>query len=142
MTNNNEDLDCLKTVQRTNLKARQIYRKTNIYYLLLRTRACAYHWVRNVLFWKIWFALFSCNTPFSDLPVCLIADIILSCIQTEYGDLQSTVLKIWIKKLNLCNLLLKTNVKFRTFEYVKNIKGKQENICNAVINVNQMFFMI
>ena len=46
------------------------------------------------------------------------------------------------KKLNLCNLLLKTNVKFRTFEYVKNIKGKQGNICNAVINVNQMFFMI
>ena len=39
-------------------KARQIFRKTNISYPLIRTRMCAYQGVRNV-FRKIWRALFS-----------------------------------------------------------------------------------
>ena len=43
-------------------KTRQIPRKTNISYSLIRTRACVYEEVRNVR--KIWRALFSCKTHF------------------------------------------------------------------------------
>ena len=39
-------------------KARQIFRKTNISYTLVCTRKCAYQGVRNVIFRKIWRALF------------------------------------------------------------------------------------
>ena len=54
-------------------KIRQIFRKTNISYPLIRTPTCAYQGVKNVCFWKICCALFSCNTrfeisPFAQLP--------------------------------------------------------------------------
>ena len=48
-------------------KARQIFRKRNISYLLIRTRACAYQGV------KIWCALFSCNTRFEILSFALLS---------------------------------------------------------------------
>ena len=44
-------------------KARQIFRKTNISYPLIRIRTCTDQGVRNV-FWKIWRALSSRNTRF------------------------------------------------------------------------------
>ena len=43
-------------------KARQISRKKNIFYPLIRTHTCAYQVVKKFIFRKIWHALFSCST--------------------------------------------------------------------------------
>ena len=43
-------------------KTRQIFRKTNIFYLLIRTR------IKNIPFSEIWRALFSWNTRFEIRP--------------------------------------------------------------------------
>ena len=51
-----------KRVLREN-KAHQIFQKTNISYPLISTRK---------IFWKIWRALFSCNTRFEILPFALL----------------------------------------------------------------------
>ena len=53
-------------------KARQIFRKTNISYPLIRTRTCVYQGVRNVRFRKIWRALFSWSTRFEIRPFALL----------------------------------------------------------------------
>ena len=45
-------------------KARQIVRKTNISYPLIRMRTCVYQEVRMFVFWKIWRAFCSWNTRF------------------------------------------------------------------------------
>ena len=46
-------------------KARQVFRKTNIFYPpLVRIRTCTYQGVKNVCFGKIWRALFSSSTRF------------------------------------------------------------------------------
>ena len=56
-------------------KARQIFRKTNISYPLIRTRTCAYQGVRMFFFRKIWHALFSWNTRFQIRPFTLLLTI-------------------------------------------------------------------
>ena len=43
-------------------KARQIYRKMNISYPMIRTRACVYQGVRNSCFTENWVGLFPYNT--------------------------------------------------------------------------------
>ena len=43
-------------------KARQIYRKTNISYPMIRTSACVYQGLRNSCFTENWVALFPYNT--------------------------------------------------------------------------------
>ena len=55
-------------------KARKIFRKKNIYYPLVRRRACACQEVMFI-FQKIWHALFSCNTRFEIRPIVLLATI-------------------------------------------------------------------
>ena len=67
-------------------KGHQIFRKTNISYLLIRTRMCAYQGVRNVCFSE-WRALFSCNTRFEIRPFALLPT---SCvIMTKKWHLRS-----------------------------------------------------
>ena len=55
-------------------KARQIFRKTNISYPLIRTRTCAYQGVRNVCFSENLTCFVFLEHPFWDLPFCLITD--------------------------------------------------------------------
>ena len=55
-------------------KARQIFRKTNISYLLIRTRTCAYQGVRNVRFSENLACFIFLKHPFWDSPFCLITD--------------------------------------------------------------------
>ena len=45
-------------------KARQIYRKTTLFYSLLRARTFVYLEVRNTSLFEIWRALISCNNCF------------------------------------------------------------------------------
>ena len=63
----------LKRVFQEN-KARQIFRKTNISYPLIRTRTCAYQEVRNVRFSENLACFVFLKHPFWDLPVYLITD--------------------------------------------------------------------
>ena len=56
-------------------KACQIFGKTDISYPLIRTRTCAYQWVRMFVFRKIWRALFSWNTHFEIRPFALLPTI-------------------------------------------------------------------
>ena len=51
---------------------RQIFRKTNISYPLIRTRTCAYQGVRKFVFRKTWRALFSWNTRFRIRPFAIL----------------------------------------------------------------------
>ena len=53
-------------------KARQIFRKTNISYSLVRTRKCAYQGVRNVPFSENLAFFVFLKHPFWDSPFCLI----------------------------------------------------------------------
>ena len=53
-------------------KARQIFRKTNISYPLIRTRTCAYQGVRNVCFLENLACFVFLKHPFWDPPFCLI----------------------------------------------------------------------
>ena len=55
-------------------KARQIFRKTNISYPLIRTRKCAYQGVRNVRFSENLACSAFLLPPFWDSPFCLITD--------------------------------------------------------------------
>ena len=52
-------------------KARQIYRKTNISYPLIRTRTCAYQGVRNASFSETVACFVFLKGPFWDSPFCL-----------------------------------------------------------------------
>ena len=52
----------------------QHFSKTNISYPLIRTRTCAYHWVRNVSFWK-------------NFPYVLNGWLPITQLVTEIGDL-------------------------------------------------------
>ena len=45
---------------------------------LIRTRRCAYQGLRNVVFWKIWCALYSWNTRFEIRPFALLPTISLA----------------------------------------------------------------
>ena len=54
-----------------NNKVRQIFRKTNISYPLIRIRTYAYQGVRNASFSEIWRALFFCNHRFEINPLVL-----------------------------------------------------------------------
>ena len=58
-------------------KARQIFRKTNISYSLIRTRTCAYQGVRNVCFSENLTCFVFLKHPFWDSPFCLITDELL-----------------------------------------------------------------
>ena len=55
-------------------KARQIFRKTNISYPLIRTSTCVYQWVRNVRFSENLACFVFLKHPFSDSPFYLIID--------------------------------------------------------------------
>ena len=75
-------------------KPRQIFRKTNISYSLIRTRTCAYQGVRNVRFSENLACFVFLKHLFWDSPFCLITD-----------DLWVSLLLLWmpthIQKLNL-----------------------------------------
>ena len=58
-------------------KPRQIFRKTNISYPLIRTRTCTYQGVRNVCFSENLACFVFLKHPFRDSPFCLITDDIL-----------------------------------------------------------------
>ena len=66
-------------------KARQIFRKTNISYLLIRTRTCAYQGVRNVRFSENLACFVFLKHPFWDSPFCLITDELN--IFTKYSEI-------------------------------------------------------
>ena len=66
-------------------KARQIFRKTNISYLLIRTRTCAYQGVRNVRFSENLVCFVFLKHPFWDSPFCLITDELN--IFTKYSEI-------------------------------------------------------
>ena len=55
-------------------KARQIFRKTNISYPLIRTHTCAYQGVRNVLFFGKLGVLCFLETPVMRFVFCRITD--------------------------------------------------------------------
>ena len=55
-------------------KTRQIFWKTNIFYPLIRTRTCAYQWVKNVRFSENLASFVFLKHPFWDSPFCLITD--------------------------------------------------------------------
>ena len=55
-------------------KADQIFRKTNISYLLIRTRTCAHQGVRNVSFSENLTCFLLLKHLFWDSPFCLISD--------------------------------------------------------------------
>ena len=55
-------------------KARQVFRKTNISYPLIRTRTCAYQGVRNVRFSENLACFVFLKHPFLDSSFCLITD--------------------------------------------------------------------
>ena len=55
-------------------KARQMFRKTNIFYPLIRTRMCAYQGVRNVCFSENLTCFVFLLPPFWDSPFCFITD--------------------------------------------------------------------
>ena len=55
-------------------KAHQIFRKTNISYLPIRTRTCAYQGVQNVRFSENLVCFVFLKHPFWDSPFCLITD--------------------------------------------------------------------
>ena len=55
-------------------KARQIFRKANISYPLIRIRTCAYQGVKNVRFSEILACFIFLKHPFPDSPFCLIID--------------------------------------------------------------------
>ena len=55
-------------------KVRQIFRKTNISYPLIRTRTCVYPGVRNVRFSENLACFVFLKHPFRDSPFCVITD--------------------------------------------------------------------
>ena len=57
-------------------KARQIFRKTNISYPLIRTRTCVYQGVRNVCFSENLTCFVFLKHPFWDSLFCLITDVL------------------------------------------------------------------
>ena len=61
-------------------KARQIYRKMNISYPLIRTGRCAYQGIRNVHFSRNLVCFFFLKHPFWDSPFCLITDEIIGVL--------------------------------------------------------------
>ena len=67
-------------------KARQILRKTNISYHLIRTRTCTYQEVKNVRFSEILACFVFLKHPFWDSHFCLITDDI-SVIQYQFAVL-------------------------------------------------------
>ena len=89
-------------------KARQIFRKANISYPLIRTRTCAYQWVRNIHFLENWACFIFLKQLFWDSPFCLITDVIviyrqnglLMCpvyIMSKSTVIVSTFLLAWIR---------------------------------------------
>ena len=57
-------------------KARQIFRKTNFSYPLIRTRTCAYQGVRNVCVSENLTSIVFLKHPFLDLPFCITTDVL------------------------------------------------------------------
>ena len=62
-------------------KPRQIFRKTNISYPLIRTRTCAYQGVRNVRFSENLAYFVFLKHPFLGSPFCLITDDIIKVMR-------------------------------------------------------------
>ena len=81
-------------------KARQIFRKTNISYPLIRTRTCAYQGVRNVHFSENLMCFIFLKHPFWDSPFCLITDDLYSFVCLPYPAITSNkiILRIWISE--------------------------------------------
>ena len=77
-------------------KARQIFRKTNISYPLIRSRRCAYQGVRNVCFSEN-LACFFLKNPFWDLPFYLITDEIILLFSCKWCSLPSRIKCIFSK---------------------------------------------
>ena len=61
------------------IKARQIFRKSNIFYSLIRRRTCTYQRVRNVRFSENLAGFIFLKHPFWDSPFCLITNVISFC---------------------------------------------------------------
>ena len=55
-------------------KARQIFRKTNIFYSMIRTRTCAYQGVKNIHFSENLVSFLFLKHPLWDSPFCFITD--------------------------------------------------------------------
>ena len=73
-------------------KARQIFRKTNISYSLIRTstcayQACVYQGVRNVHFSENLACFVFLKHPFWDSPFCLTTDVILFFLRFHLWDI-------------------------------------------------------
>ena len=68
-------------------KARQNFWKTNISYLLIRTRLCAYQEVKNVCFSEILVCFAFLKHPFWDSPFCLIPNDFLKFQEGEFVQL-------------------------------------------------------
>ena len=66
-------------------KARQIFRKTNISYPLIRTCTCAYQGVRNVRFSGNLTCFVFLKHPFGDSPFCPITNDIAFCEKMFQG---------------------------------------------------------
>ena len=87
-------------------KARQIFRKTNISYPLIRTRTCVYQGVRNVRLSENLVCFVFLQHPFWDSPFCLITDDVwfldfesyysFGCVIVELG--RNFHVKIWMVK--------------------------------------------
>ena len=74
-------------------RARQIFRKTNISYPLIRTRTCAYQGVRNVLFSENLACFVFLKHPFWDLRFCLITDDMMG--SEEHTSLLPLLKALW-----------------------------------------------
>ena len=79
------------------IKALQIFRKTNILYTLIRTLTCAYHGVRNVRFSENLGALISCNIHFKIRPFALLPTICYFCSLNSPTVPYPIQWEIWIR---------------------------------------------
>ena len=70
-------------------KARQIFRKTNISYPLIRTRTCVYQGVRNVRFSENLACFVFLKHPFWDSPFCFLTDDIMKCFCGSYSQVSA-----------------------------------------------------
>ena len=84
-------------------KAREIFRKTNIFYPLICTRTCTYQGVKNVRFSENFTCFLFLKHPFWDSPFCLITDEFLYLIVKIMYD-KSLIYNKWffyLKKNNV-----------------------------------------
>ena len=84
-------------------KTRQIFRKTNISYSLIRTSTCAYQGVRNVHFLENLACFVFLKHPFWDSPFCLITDELWSGSKEMKANLKGS------KFLESINVMKKSN---------------------------------